>query len=91
MPTVTLEAELIPDGTTCRKPTGTTPYVLRRKLPIYGPNRDSAQVYVPPNMMFLVGDRGEMYIVHESAKLSVDCESVADAIEFLQGIEPEDK
>lgn len=85
MITIILPASRIPDGTTVRKVTGSTPYTLQREIKVYmAPGLDKPAPIKTEGVVFLVGEGGSINGYADTTKFALDMDE-DDALEMLQG------
>lgn len=82
MITLTLPAKEIPCGTVVRKKTGTTGYILRRGIRIYG--EGGHEIQSDEGLIFLItAGNGNINCIKDSKELSIDM-SYDDAMALIR-------
>lgn len=78
----------LPDGIKVRKPTGTAPRTLVKKLKLYG-DGGSKEVIQEVKAAYLISENGSITVIDSHTMLAVDFDGLTEAYEFLRDLEEE--
>ena len=86
---IIMPLEKVPEFTIVTKPTGTKPYEVKRKLPVYSQDKElrgKIDINVPDYCIYLVADNG-VNVEWPDTKVAIHFECIAELLEFVNDIE----